>query len=146
MQSYKRKLQTFTICFLFLFVSLAAVQAFAQLPLVNQKEVASLFGTSKAVDTDFFATEMGVQRLVGNSLDPIYHVIDISLPTGAVVNVMRSGNQTVTEALNSGVALTGGSAYRFTIVLHRGDTYNLQYTGIAGPQDVTCRIQESINP
>ena len=60
--------------------------------------------------------------------------------------MVRSGDQTVTEALNGCVALAAAAAYRFSIRLNPGDAYNLQYTGIAGPQNVTCRIAASVGP
>lgn len=112
---------------------------------MQQEEfVDEILGVSKAVDTDWFASDISRVGRIGDNLKPLYHVIDISLPTAAVVNVVRSGNQTVTESLNSGIALNAGAAYRFAIKLDHGDTYNLQYTGIAGPQNVTCRISSSI--
>jgi len=111
---------------------------------MDERMVAEILGVSKAVDTDWFAAD--IDRIDGSSFKPVYHIIDVSLPTSAVLNVIRSGDQTLTEALNAGVALAAGSAYRFSIKLNPGDSYNLQYTGIAGPQLVTCRIAESQNP
>lgn len=108
--------------------------------------VDQVLGDSKAVDANWFTTELGRSEKISNKWERVYHVIDVSLPASAVLNVMRSGSQTVTEALNAGVALAAGCAYRFSIALDPGDTYNLQYTGIAGPQNVTCRIIESRIP
>lgn len=101
-------------------------------------------GVSKAINIDYFlGGEIERSGNLGNDWDPLYHILDVSLPAGGVLNVMRSGDQTVTEALNAGVALAAGAAYRFAIMLHPGDTYNLQHS-TGGTQLVTTRIVESL--
>lgn len=109
-------------------------------------EVAKIEAVSVAVNVDWFGSEITRTGKIGNVWQPVYHILDITLPSAAVVNVMRSGNQTVTEALNNGVAKAAGALQRASILLNKGDTYNLQYTGIAGPQNVTVRIIESTRP
>ena len=112
-------------------------------PIVS---IDNIFGVSKAVDVDWFASEITISKKLVSPTFPVFHILAVSLPSTAVLNLMRSGNQTVTEKLNEGIALSAGCLYRLTIPLVDGDTYNLQYTGIAGPQDVTVRIIETSHP
>ena len=112
--------------------------------MAERIEVDKLFSVSKAVDTDWFPAEIGRTGKLGNDWDPVYHIIEVSLPTSAAVLIYRSGSATVTQTLNNGTPLVSSAATRMVVMLLKGDTYNLQYTGIGGPQLVTCRIIESL--
>ena len=105
---------------------------------------AEALGVSKADNVDFFGSEIVRTGKLGNAWTPVYHIIDVSLPAGGVLNLMRSGSQVVTEALNEGIPLLAGVGYRFAILLSKdGDTYNLQHS-TGGTQNVTTRVVESL--
>lgn len=110
---------------------------------MRHQAMAQILNTSKAVDVDFFASEIARHPTYIDSFYPVFHVLTITFATSAVLNIMRSGSATYTAALNSGIPLNANCEYEFRIKMRGDDTYNVQYTGIAGPMNVTCDIIET---
>lgn len=106
--------------------------------------VGRIVNTSVAVDTDWLPSDISKSdaKIAKN---PRKHTLMMMLhTTDAVVNIQyQIDSQTVVMNLNGGSALTAGSIYIFDIILHEGATYNIQYTGVAGPQNVTAIISAS---
>lgn len=86
-------------------------------------------------NADFFAPVLTPTTV------PCAFKIMVSMSAVGVLNVtiIRGGN-TQTIHLNNNVNLVANSVYTFEVLLHNGDTFNLQYTQNATIQ--VCRIQE----
>jgi hypothetical protein len=101
-------------------------------------EVGTIKQTSKAVNTDYFATNLSPQANAG----PVLHRIQIRLATGSIVKVeMDDGTNTNIEYdLNGGTALGAGQVFIFDIVVPQGYSYNIQHE--TGTQLVDCQVME----
>jgi len=97
----------------------------------------SLFETSKAIDTDWFASNIGTIYV------PCIHLIWIMMATTSVVRIeMDDGAVTDKEMkLEKGTALTAGCLYGpYTLGILEGQTYNIQHA--TGTQNVLVTIME----
>lgn len=64
---------------------------------------------------------------------PSYVRIYFAASVAGVLNIMRTiGGVTITEQLNSGVALVANAAYMFTVPWRTGDSINIQYSQTGG--------------
>lgn len=99
----------------------------------------ALINVSKAIDTDWFASDITPTH------PPCMHRIQISVPTSTVVRVERTRTVAPTmtdkrEDLNEGNALTANALYVFDILVMKDDGYNIQHA--TGTQTVYCAIAE----
>ncbi len=110
--------------------------------------VNKVIDTSLAVDTNWFGADVGktLGPHLGNfgTTDPEKHTLMMVLDSPAVVVVKyKMDGQTVEMSLNAGQTLTAGAVYMFDLLVPEGASYNIQYTGIAGPQNLTAIISAS---
>lgn len=96
-----------------------------------------VIAVSKAINTDWFDTDIvptALTAIVSSGGIPVgapvfRHTLMISVPTTTIVSVHYViDGKTVIMTLNTGIALTGGAAYIFDILVPRGTTgYNIQH-------------------
>ncbi len=106
-------------------------------------DVGSLIEVSKAVNTDWFGSNLGLLTAHGG---PVKHTIQIRLATtDSVVKIeLDEGTDTDIEMLlNSGNVLVAKALYIFDLILLIGQTYNIQHE--TATQNVFCSIIESRN-
>jgi len=97
----------------------------------------SLFNTSVEEDKDVFATYLSPTNT------PTTFRIYACFDAGGVLTVRRKkGTVTVSEQLNSGVALEANAAYMFDIIVESGETINLQYS--VGAKVICIKVCEVI--
>jgi len=89
---------------------------------------ARIFNTAlPAANTDLLGSDITPTN------SPSYIRIYAVFAVAGILNVMRDvGGTTVTEQLNSGVALTANAAYMFTVPWRTGDSINIQYSETGG--------------
>ena len=96
----------------------------------------SIFNTAKNANTDFFAT-----ALSPTNTPCIFHIY-VCVADGNVLVVKRTkATVTVTETLNSGVALSANCGYIFDIPVDSDETINLQYS-TANSTVLKCSVTE----
>ena len=101
----------------------------------------SLVQTSKAVDTDWFASDILVGAVNYNNY-VFKHSLQIRVTTDTVLNLQYTyGGVTETYDLNSGVAQPGGAVHVYDILLPEGASYNIPHK--TTEQNVTCIIAET---
>tara|TARA_Y100000310_G_C20130761_1_gene555759 strand:- start:93 stop:458 length:366 start_codon:yes stop_codon:yes gene_type:complete len=100
-------------------------------------EKATIKETSKAVDTDWFATNISPTNAPAN------HRLYIRMATTSVVNLqMDDGTNTdLVMNLNDGTALDANDLYAFDIILPAGYSYNIQHKTTT--QNINAWIVES---
>lgn len=91
---------------------------------------------AKAIGADFFGA-----ALAPTNTPCLFRIMVLVSIAGVVSVNLIKGGVTVAMALNSGVALAAGCAYTFDVLIHSGDTFNMQ-TSVAS--NVTCRVQEIV--
>ena len=89
---------------------------------------ARVFNTAlPAADTDLLGSD--IEPTNSPSYIRIYAVFTVS----GILSIMRTvGGDTITEQLNSGIALAAGAAYMFTVPWRTGDSINIQYSETGG--------------
>tara|TARA_Y100000310_G_scaffold339157_1_gene430969 strand:+ start:1585 stop:1950 length:366 start_codon:yes stop_codon:yes gene_type:complete len=90
---------------------------------VRLKEKATAKESSKAINTDWFASNISPTNAPAN------HRIYIRLATSSVVNVLMDDgtNTNLKMTLNDGNALGADELYAFDVILPAGYSYNLQH-------------------
>jgi len=82
-----------------------------------------VFNTAVGAAADIFATPLSPTN------SPATFRIYVCFDTAGVLTVRRTRNGvTVSEQLNSGIALTANAAYIFDIIVQEGDTINLRHS------------------
>jgi len=101
------------------------------------KEIATLKVTSKAINTDYFGSNLEPNNAPAN------HRLYILLATTSVVNLLVDDgtNSDISMSLNNGNALTAGVLYAFDVIIPAGYSYNVQHA--TGTQNVSCWVVES---
>jgi hypothetical protein len=103
--------------------------------------VNTLVKTSKAIDTNWFDTDISVGGPNYNNY-VFKHSLQIRVSNDTVLNLQYVyGGVTETYDLNSGVAQPGGAVHVYDILLPSGASYNIQHK--TDTQDVTCIIAET---
>lgn len=100
-------------------------------------EKGSLKESSKAIDTDYFASNISPTNAPAN------HRIYIRVATATVVRleIDDGTNSDIEYKLNDGVALTAGNIYAFDLIVLSGYSYNIQHA--TATQNINCWIVES---
>lgn len=99
-------------------------------------EKATIKETSKAVDTDWFASNIEPTNT------PAVHRITIRMATASVVNLLMDDgtNTDIVMNLNDGVALDANDLYAFDVVIPAGYSYNIQHD--TGTQNINAWVAE----
>jgi len=99
-------------------------------------EKATIKETSKAINTNWFASEITPSRA------PATHRLMIRLATTAVVKVLMNDgtNSDIEHDLNDGTALDAGEAYLFDLIVPSGYSYNIQHE--TGTQNINAVVIE----
>lgn len=101
------------------------------------REKGTVKATSKAVDTDWFASNISPTNAPAN------HRIYIRMASATVVKLLMDDgtNSDVVMNLNDGVALDANDLYAFDVIVPAGYSYNIQH--VTTTQAVHCWIVES---
>jgi hypothetical protein len=86
----------------------------------------SVYNTAVTADPDIFASDL--VPVLNKNLLRIYAAFDAS---DTLALIRNKGEDTVSELLNGGNALTENAAYIFDVIVDAGETINLQYGGNA---------------
>ena len=110
---------------------------------IKSSNHAQLIATSKAINTDWFASDITPSSAGQEGSAMFKHTLMIHCPTSTIVNLQYViGGSTIVMDLNGGTALASGAVYVFDILMPQNITgYNIQHK--TGTQAVTCIIAES---
>jgi len=108
-----------------------------QINPLNPLELALEHNTAELAATDILAADLAPTNT------PCRFAVEVAFDTAGVFSVrVTNGGVTVGEDFNHGVVLPANSLFRFTHLVHAGDTINYRYS--VGAQMLTMRVQEIV--
>ena len=103
-------------------------------PPAGFKQLALVEKVSKAINTDWLATDLDFQNIPTGLLVAIR--LQLIVPTASVVNITTDG--TIFDAINNGVAIEG--LFSFPLIVSKNTTLNIQHE--TGTQSISVYIGE----
>lgn len=104
------------------------------------REVFQIHKTDLAVNTNLLAVDQGKKDAEHNA--PVKHIMEFTVETVAAVIELDLKRGAVTQTIVLLAASVADKQEKVEWMVHEGDTYNIQYSGIAGPMEWTARITE----
>lgn len=103
-------------------------------PPVGFKQIDLVEKVSKAINTDWLATDLDFQNVPTGQLMAIR--LQLIVPTASIVNVTTDG--TVFDAINNGETIEG--LFSFPLIVSKNTKLNIQHE--TGTQDISAYIGE----
>lgn len=103
-------------------------------PPVGFKQIALVEKVSKAINTDWLASDLDFQNIPTGLLVAIR--LQLIVPTASIVNVTTDG--TIFDAINNNTAIEG--VFSFPLIVSKNTKLNIQHE--TGTQDISAYIGE----